>query len=98
LLRAPVLPIERYMGREEVREKVAAHGFRVADAVVRRALSVGSTSLLEALDRGPKDARDADRLAGKLHRFLVRMSTRPTPYGTTGLPLAWDRVVPVAGR
>lgn len=81
LLRAPVFPIERYVGREEVREKVAAQGFRVTDAVVRRALSVGSTSLLEALDRGPKDGRDADRLAGKLHRFLVRMSTRPTPYG-----------------
>jgi lantibiotic biosynthesis protein len=48
---------------------------------VRLALGLASPSLLAALDRThPGDAGWA-RLEGKLLRYLIRMSTRPTPFG-----------------
>jgi lantibiotic biosynthesis protein len=98
LLRAPVLPIQCYIGRDQLQSRVAAEGLRPTDPILRYALSVGSPSLLAALDRGPRDAKDANRLTGKLHRFLVRMSTRPTPYGLfAGVALAgWNDKTDVA--
>lgn len=54
------------------------------DARVRRALAVGSSALADALERAERSGlsrRDAERLRAKLLRYLIRMSTRPTPYG-----------------
>jgi hypothetical protein len=94
LVRAPLLPIESY---RDVRAAPRAHnGSPTLDPVdrqVRRALAIGSPSLLEALDRTAPDDEKAARLTAKLRRFLIRMSTRPTPYGTfAGVALAsWGK-------
>jgi thiopeptide-type bacteriocin biosynthesis protein len=63
------------------------------DATIRRALAIGSPSLLQALDETPATHKKAAQLAAKLRRFLVRMSTRPTPFGAfAGVALAdWGR-------
>ncbi|MEV6979405.1 lantibiotic dehydratase, partial [Kitasatospora sp. NPDC093806] len=53
----------------------------LADPRVRRALAVGSPDLLEALQRPGASPRDVARAELKLARYLIRMSTRPTPYG-----------------
>ena len=37
--------------------------------------------LARALSVTPPDARKAAKVRGKLLRYLIRMSTRPTPYG-----------------
>jgi thiopeptide-type bacteriocin biosynthesis protein len=47
-------------------------------------LAVGSLALLDAVERAEHSklsARDAARLDAKLLRYLIRMSTRPTPFG-----------------
>ena len=80
MVRAPLLPVEAYLELADP-ERLRAI---VADARVRRALAVGSTSLLAALDRSqqsPPTRRDAERMRTKLLRYLIRMSTRPTPFG-----------------
>jgi hypothetical protein len=64
---------------------------------VRRAFAVGSSSLLDAIERHGTSAlthRDADPLRSRMLRYLIRMSTRSTPYGLfAGVALA--RVGPV---
>jgi thiopeptide-type bacteriocin biosynthesis protein len=49
-----------------------------ADPWVRLALAVGGGHLVETL--GDEEKKDADA-PGKLLRYQIRMSTRPTPYG-----------------
>lgn len=88
LLRAPLLPVESYLrlSSEEFQDLL------LADGRVRAALVVGSTSLLSAVDRfqpGLLNKRDSDRMRAKLRRYLIRMATRPTPYGLfAGVALA----------
>ncbi|MFI9380017.1 lantibiotic dehydratase [Kutzneria sp. NPDC052558] len=72
VVRTPLLPVEHYPTRPPTSEP---------DARIRRALAVGAGDLTRALDRPPADAKGRDRLAGKLLRYLIRMSTRPTPFG-----------------
>lgn len=61
-----------------------------ADPRVRRALAVGAADLLRALETRPVQGHA--RLARKLARYLIRMSSRPTPYGLfAGVALGrWD--------
>ncbi len=47
----------------------------------RLAIAVGSLSLLDELDRPVSSQRDALKREKKVLRYLIRMSTRPTPYG-----------------
>ena len=72
VVRTPLLPVDRYPTAEP---SIAD------DARVQRALAVGAGDLTRALERPPADAKGRDRLAGKLLRYLIRMSTRPTPFG-----------------
>jgi class I lanthipeptide synthase len=76
LVRAPILPVEAYLALGPDDELAPR------DPLVRTALAVGSRDLLGGLERpgshGPKETR---RLRAKLQRYLIRMSTRPTPYG-----------------
>ena len=51
------------------------------DPRVRVAIDVASADLAAALARTPPDDRKAGRVRGKMLRYLIRMSTRPTPYG-----------------
>ncbi len=55
-------------------------GDAVNDPRVRAALTVGNPAVMDALNRADRVA-DGSRLARTLQRYLVRMSTRPTPYG-----------------
>jgi thiopeptide-type bacteriocin biosynthesis protein len=84
LLRAPLLPIESYLALGNAQESESAAGTKLVlvDPRVRQALAIGSPSLLDTLDRLAPDDDKAPRVRAKLRRFLVRMSTRPTPYGT----------------
>ncbi|MFD5416912.1 lantibiotic dehydratase [Streptomyces sp. NPDC127069] len=60
------------------------------DPLVRLAVEVGSPDLAAALERTHPEDPDARRLRGKLARYLIRMRTRPTPYGMfAGVALAY---------
>jgi thiopeptide-type bacteriocin biosynthesis protein len=91
MVRAPLLPIERYLALGTGDEHLSM--LAPTDPQIRRALAIGSPSLLDALDRAAPGDEKAARLIGKLRRFVVRMSTRPTPYGTfAGVALArWGK-------
>jgi lantibiotic biosynthesis protein len=83
LVRSPLLPVERYLelqaapGPGSERELPEA----VRDPVVRRAIAVASTSLFEQLGRPPASPSALRRWRLAVLRYLIRMSTRPTPYG-----------------
>jgi len=102
-VRAPVLPVEAYL---KLTGLAAAHdGANGAtlpaayDPLVRCALAVASADLLAALDRAGV-GREASRVRAKLLRYLIRMSTRPTPYGLfAGVGLArWGTTTDLAFR
>ncbi len=65
MVRAPLLPVERCLGPAPL------------DHRVRRALAVGAGDLWRAVER----QQPSDRARRKLQRYLIRMSTRPTPFG-----------------
>lgn len=84
MVRAPLLPVERYLALDDRVADAGAGASTLApvDPRVRHALAIGSPSLLEMLDRTAPDDDKAVRVLAKLRRFLIRMSTRPTPFGT----------------
>ena len=85
LVRVPVLPVEAYLGL------APDEALAPRDPLVRTALVAGSRELLAELDRagGHAAAKETQRLRAKLLRYLIRMSTRPTPYGLfAGVSLA----------
>jgi thiopeptide-type bacteriocin biosynthesis protein len=51
------------------------------DLLARLAILVGSEDLFSALERTRPDSSSAPRLQRKLLRYLIRMSSRPTPFG-----------------
>ena len=73
LVRTPLLPVEAYAALAD------EPGAALADARVRAALAVGAGDLAGAVERG--EVAPGARAAAKLQRYLIRMSTRPTPYG-----------------
>jgi len=80
MVRTPLLPIETYASLANDEDHLAL----LEDPQVRRAVAVGSLSLLNALDKFAQSSaggKDADRARAKLQRYLIRMTTRPTPYG-----------------
>jgi thiopeptide-type bacteriocin biosynthesis protein len=99
LVRAPLLPVEAYLAlnraaadddtgdRPNGKQAPAAH--LPDDPCIRAALAVGGGNLYDALSHAdPADRGDPDA-AAKLLRYLIRMSTRPTPYGLfAGVALA----------
>ncbi|GAA2794802.1 lantibiotic dehydratase [Crossiella cryophila] len=93
LLRAPALPAGVFQdllatstedpeqARAEVRQRLHA---LAAQPAVRRALTIASGDLVDALDRAGESApagKRARRLHSRLLRYLIRMTTRPTPFG-----------------
>ena len=92
LVRAPLLPIETYRalgdhvsGRGEQGPPAPVKGSPLPRLLraprIRTALAVGSVSLFDALERSVTVGDPDCRLAGKLLRYLIRMSSRPTPFG-----------------
>jgi thiopeptide-type bacteriocin biosynthesis protein len=75
LLRAPLLPVEAYLTLP------ADPRAALADPLVRSAVAVGSPDLLAQAERDGSAPRREQRMLAKLQRYLIRMSTRPTPYG-----------------
>lgn len=105
MVRAPLLPTEFYLSLaadylEVWQRKAASDGASPSGSTdrkffaarIRQALAVGSLSLLDALERAHLDKPASVRRAEKLLRYLIRMSTRPTPFGLfAGVALAcWD--------
>jgi thiopeptide-type bacteriocin biosynthesis protein len=91
LVRAPLLPVEAYLGLHQSLQRAAGQqaGAGIAGVLgsfpagprIATALAVGSPSLFDALERSGLGGKDGERCAAKLLRYLIRMSTRPTPYG-----------------
>jgi lantibiotic biosynthesis protein len=110
LVRAPLLPVETYLalskgaiedqaGEEAAGPWACEDGSLVPrDPRVRRAIAVGSSDLLDGLERSEPNGRNAAELKGKLLRYLIRMSTRPTPFGLfAGVALAeWGQTTSLA--
>jgi thiopeptide-type bacteriocin biosynthesis protein len=73
VVRAPLLPIDAYL----------ALGDQVAtdQPSVLRALAVGSPDLFDALERSGSEGPFNAAIQSKLLRYLIRMSSRATPYG-----------------
>ncbi|MFT4216247.1 MAG: lantibiotic dehydratase [Micropruina sp.] len=73
-VRTPLLPVERLPW---VRDPLRS----LDDPAVVRALAIGSPTLLQKTRRAEPDPREASRTRTSLARYLIRMTTRPTPYG-----------------
>ena len=80
MVRAPLFPVEFYHDLSSLTSESAAT-LLATHPRARLAIGVGSSSLLEELERPATNERDARRRDHKLLRYLIRMSTRPTPYG-----------------
>jgi lantibiotic biosynthesis protein len=95
LVRAPLLPVEAYLGGGE---DEPSDSLLPRDRRVRGALAVGSQDLLGALERTRTGDPDAEPVRGKLLRYVIRMATRPTPYGLfAGVGLAhWGATTALA--
>ncbi|MFD4656354.1 lantibiotic dehydratase [Kitasatospora sp. NPDC058444] len=78
LLRAPMLPADARQAPLAAESDVS---LTPRDPLLHLAVWMASPDLVAALERtGPRD-RSAPRLIRKLRRYLIRMSTRPTPFG-----------------
>ncbi|MEV5763632.1 lantibiotic dehydratase [Micromonospora sp. NPDC052213] len=102
VLRAPLLPAG---SRNLTLPARSGSSLLPPDPLLPLAIRVASPDLAAALERtGPQDRR-APRLARKLRRYLIRMTTRPTPFGLfAGVGLVrWAQttniaIVPAASR
>ncbi len=90
LVRSPLLPFRRYLELEE--DERAELPTALEEPRVRRALSVASPALFERLASEPSSAGSGRRRRLGALRYLIRMATRPTPYGlNAGVALGrWD--------
>ncbi|MFB7053248.1 lantibiotic dehydratase [Streptomyces vinaceus] len=102
VLRAPLLPAAT---RYATAQPPSATSLLPSDPLLDLAVRTASPDLAAALERtGPQDEQ-APRLARKLRRYLIRMTTRPTPFGLfagVGLvrwaPATDLAIVPAASR
>ena len=99
MVRAPLLPVEWYCALVDEEDLLSL----LSDPRIRRALTVGSTSLLSTVDRFKRSGlarRDAEQMHAKLLRYQIRMSTRPTPFGLfAGVALgSWGPVTDLTVR
>src|SRR5262245_52712885 len=89
MVRTPLLPVEKYLSLSGSRGNAEANGssaeqvegFITCDTDVRRGSAVDIVTLLSELERTARSGRKAQRAQGKYLRYLIRMSTRPTPFG-----------------
>jgi thiopeptide-type bacteriocin biosynthesis protein len=75
VVRAPLLPIDAYPADR------AGEARLWDDPRFRVALAVATPSLCAAVDRSPISERERARVRGKLLRYMIRATTRPTPFG-----------------
>lgn len=74
VVRTPLLPVSALA---RARDPLPA----LEDPDVVRALAIGSPTLLDKALRSETDPKERARTRASLARYLIRMSTRPTPYG-----------------
>ena len=87
VVRAPLLPVEDYCALVAGRHPSLRTWAR-DDHRIRQALTVGSGELVRALD-GDRSAKREARAESAVLRYVIRMATRPTPYGLfAGVALA----------
>ncbi|GAA1702447.1 lantibiotic dehydratase [Kribbella yunnanensis] len=79
MVRTPLLPVEAFLDPPTA---VAPGTELPADPRIQRALAVGAGDLSRALGKPPNTEKALRRMRSSLQRYLIRMSTRPTPYGT----------------
>ena len=80
LVRTPLLPLERYLElRGDDLEAIVTRALR--EPAVRRAIAVASPSLFTQLGRAGSEFAATRRGSRAVLRYLIRMSTRCTPYG-----------------
>ncbi|GAB7184640.1 hypothetical protein ATKI12_4471 [Kitasatospora sp. Ki12] len=80
MIRAPILPVTRYPVPDAPGPEPCTTRVR-EDELARCAVAVSSLPLASALQRPPAGDRDRRHLESSLLRYLVRLSTRPTPFG-----------------
>jgi thiopeptide-type bacteriocin biosynthesis protein len=79
LVRSPLLPLARYLELGELGDDELPAA--LDEARVRRAIAVSSPALFERLESEPSSPSVRRRRRLGALRYLIRMSTRPTPYG-----------------
>jgi thiopeptide-type bacteriocin biosynthesis protein len=83
MVRTPLLPVSQLQLAYEPRRALE-------NPDIIRALAIGCPDLLATLRRPSTRGRDRVRAENSLARYLIRMSTRPTPYGAfAGVSLAF---------
>ena len=78
VVRAPLLPVET---TPNASQPLADTSAVLQDPRITRALAVGGGDALRAMRHASQPGRAARRARASLLRYLIRMSTRPTPYG-----------------
>lgn len=86
-VRAPLLPVEYYLHLADRNRCAVADDqhqpgvLPTLDPAIQDALAVASLGFSEALGKATSSSAATERLESPLRRYLIRMSTRPTPYG-----------------
>ncbi|MGW1374510.1 lantibiotic dehydratase [Streptomyces sp. NPDC002446] len=96
VIRTPILPVTHYPAAEDLRRAPATARVRDNEHA-RRAVVVSSLPLATSLLRPVRTERDQRRLESSILRYLIRLSTRPTPFGlNAGVALGrWGPVTDV---
>lgn len=87
LVRAPLLPVEAYLALGQPPVGGCAKGKHTPDSRlpddprICTALAIGGGNLYDVLSRADASGKSDPDAGAKLLRYLIRMSTRPTPYG-----------------
>jgi len=81
VVRTPMLPVEFY--RTMCADSFVDHALDrfLENPQIRSAVMATSPSLVRAFASSCSDTKDRARANRKLRRYLIRMSTRPTPFG-----------------
>lgn len=83
MLRTPLLSLEHYFKLNNSKNSLDSLREYVQHELVCEAIAVASPSLLAALPNisGDPAARKTKQVASSILRYLLRMTTRPTPFG-----------------
>jgi len=82
VLRAPLLSVDFYRHlKPDLMGSLHQCALLASEGDIRRALAAGSLTLLDAVSHSHRDESRRRKVHSKLLRYLIRMSSRPTPFG-----------------
>jgi thiopeptide-type bacteriocin biosynthesis protein len=82
VLRAPLLSVDFYRDlKPDLTGSLHQCALLASEGDIRRALAAGSATLLDALSHRDRNESRRQKVYSKLLRYLIRMSSRPTPFG-----------------